>query len=73
MGRHLKTDRIMRRTTTGSWMLKRVSAEVEKRFPRKYREILRDRGAIGLTVVLKEENGWTLGQAWAEAKRMVNG
>jgi hypothetical protein len=73
MAKHLNRDRWMRRTTTGSWMLKRVSADNEAQFPRRYREILRDHGAARLVKIVMDDFGLDLAESWSKVKDMVNG
>lgn len=71
--KHLNRERWMRRSTLGNWQLKRVSAAMDAQFPRVYRELLRDQGALYTVARLRAENpDKPLSWAWEELKRMCN-
>lgn len=72
MGRYLNMEAWYDRLPSGTLRMKRVSAADEARFPREWRELLRDKGPVACVKRLMRERGSTLAGAWEDLKRMVN-
>jgi hypothetical protein len=73
MGMHLlQLDRYYYRQPNGRLRLKRVSRQVEIRFPRPYRQALAQ-SPVEAVKLLRDQQGLTLSQAWDRLKQMVNG
>lgn len=78
MASHLNRDRWFRKTSTGTLMMLRVSAEAEQQFHREYRTVYRDAhntgraAAAALCRHLMDSKGYSLSEAWTAVKRMFN-